>query len=358
MAVEPAVKEETLDPADWDALRALGHQMVDDMLARLETVRERPVWQPMPEAVKQAFAAPLPLDEQPAESVYAEFVDKVLAYPMGNVHPRFWGWVMGNGTPLAMLADMLASGVNPNMGGGDHVGPRVEMQAIAWCKAMLGYPADASGLLVSGGSMANLVGLTVARWAQAGFDVREDGLQGVARPLTMYGSVEMHSSLQRAAETLGIGNRYLRRIPVDDDYRINVAALRRAIAQDKADGLHPIAVIANAGTVNTGALDPLDALADVAAEHGLWLHVDGAFGALAYLSPSLRPLLRGMERADSLAFDLHKWVYLPFEVGCVLVRDADAHRRAFSLHPDYLKVVERGLAAGPFWYGEIGRAHV
>jgi aromatic-L-amino-acid/L-tryptophan decarboxylase len=354
MKQDSLIAEETLDPEDWDELRELGHRMVDDMFAYLQSLRDRPVWRPVPDEVRQALETPLPEEGKPAGEVYEEFTRNVLPYPLGNIHPSFWGWVMGGGTPLAMLAEMLASGMNPNVGGGDHVANYVEAQVIDWCKQMLGYPQEASGLLLSGGSMANLIGLAVARTAKAGFDVRQQGVGAAPRPMTLYGSVEMHSSLQRAVEVLGFGNWSLRRIPVDDAFKIDVAALRQAIASDVQEGLQPICVIGNAGTVNTGAVDPLDRLADVAAEHDLWFHVDGAFGALAYLSPDLRPMLAGMERSDSLAFDLHKWIYLPFEAGCVLVRSEEAHRRTFTLTPEYLKHGERGTAAGTVWFSDYG----
>ncbi len=354
MLSEQVSQEETLDPEDWSQLRALGHRMVDDMFTYLETVRERSVWQPMPEEVQQAFNEPLPAEGRAAEEVYEEFCRNVLPYPMGNIHPRFWGWVMGNNTPLGVLADMLASGINPNMGGGDHAPARVEAQVIEWCKQMFGFPPEASGLLLSGGSMANLIGLAVARHTKSGFDVREEGVAASPRPMTMYGSVEMHSSLQRAVEVLGLGNRSLRKIPVNQDFQIDVNLLRKSIEEDIAGGSQPICLIGNAGAVNTGAIDPLDVLADIAAEYGMWYHVDGAFGALAYLSPDMRSALRGLERADSLAFDLHKWVYLPFEVGCTLVRDGEAHYRTFTLTPDYLKHQDRGLAAGLRWYSDYG----
>jgi glutamate/tyrosine decarboxylase-like PLP-dependent enzyme len=328
--------------------------MLDDMFTYLETSRERYVWQPMPEEIQQAFNEPLPSGEQPAEAVYDEFRRNVLPYPMGNTHPRFWGWVMGNNTPLAVLADMLASAVNPNMGGGDHAAVKVEAQVIEWCKQMFGFPAEASGLLLSGGSMANLIGLAVARHAKSGFDVREEGIAASPRPMTIYGSVEMHSSLQRGVEILGLGNRHLRKIPVNVEFQIDVDALRRSIEDDIANGFHPICLIGNAGAVNTGAIDPLNTLADIAAEYDMWYHVDGAFGALAYLAPNMRPALKGLERADSLAFDLHKWVYLPFEVGCTLVRDGEAHYRTFTLTPDYLKHQDRGLAAGSSWFSDYG----
>ncbi|MDQ6693699.1 MAG: pyridoxal-dependent decarboxylase, partial [Chloroflexota bacterium] len=339
--------EESLDPQSWDELRALGHRMLDDTFRYMQTVREGPAWQEMPEEVQRRFTGPLPTAGAGAEAVYEEFRRDVMPYPMGNGHPRFWAWVMGNGTPLGVLSDMLASAVNPNMGGGDHAPNRVEMQTIEWCKEMLGYPAEASGLLLSGGSMSNLVGLAVARNVKAGFDVREEGVPASPRRLTIYGSIEMHSSVQRAVELLGLGNKSLRAIGVDSEYRIDTAALRRAIESDLAAGMKPICLVGNAGAVNTGALDPLDELADIAAEYDMWYHVDGAFGALAYMSPDLRPLLKGMERADSLAFDLHKWVYVPFEAGCILVRSREAHLQTFTLHPAYLQHAGRGTAGGP-----------
>src|SRR5512143_1229378 len=347
-------EEESLDPQDWAALRELGHRMVDDMLTYLQTVRERPVWQPMPDRVKEHLQQPLPREPQGVADAYEDFVTNVLPYPLGNIHPRFWGWVIGTGTPFGVLAEMLAAAMNPNMGGGDHVANDVERQVLDWCKEMLGFPLDASGILVSGGSMANFVGLAVARNTQAGFNVREKGVAAAPQPMTFYGSVEMHSCQQKAVELLGLGNEALRRIPVNADYQIDLGALDRAIQADRAAGYHPLGVIGNAGTVNTGAIDDLNALADLCQREQLWFHVDGAFGALAAVSPELRPLVRGMERADSIAFDLHKWMYMPFEVGCTLVCNEEAHRRAFSLTPEYLSHFERGAAGGSHWFNEYG----
>ena len=348
------IEEETLDPQDWDAIRELGHRMLDDMLAQMETVRERPIWQPIPEDVKTHFQTPVPQEPQGAEAAYDDFLNDVLPYPMGNTHPRFWGWVMGTGTPLGMLADMLASGLNPNMGGGEHGAVYVEEQVIDWCKQMLGYPADASGILVSGGSMANLVALTVARNTKAGYDIRKEGVAASPKRLMVYGSREMHSSIQRGVEMLGLGSDSLRKIPVDSDFQIDIAALEAAIAADKAAGYQPICIVGSAGTVNTGAFDDLDALADIAEREGIWLHVDGAFGAMSALSPDLRHLTDGMERADSLSFDMHKWMYVPFEAACTLVRQRDAHYNAFTLTPDYLKHQPRGVAGGKVWFSDYG----
>jgi len=353
-SLETLRAEESLDPEDWDELRSLGHRMVDDLLTYLQTVRERPVWRPIPADVRSFFKGPVPRKPEGAERAYADFREQVLPHPMGNIHPRFWGWVMGTGTPLGALAEMLAAGMNPNMGGGDHVANLVEAQVLDWCKEMLGFPPEASGLLVSGGSMANLVGLTVARSARAGFDVRRQGVRGASGPLTVYASVETHSSVQKGVELLGLGSEALRLVPVNAQFEIEVGALERMLREDRAAGCRPICVVGNAGTVGTGAIDDLRALADLSAREEVWFHVDGAFGSLAALVPEYRSRLAGMERADSIAFDLHKWMYVPFEAGCTLVRDAEAHRRAFSLRPDYLTHAERGLAAGTLWFSDYG----
>ena len=346
--------EETLDPEDWDEVRRLGHRMVDDVLEYLRTVRERPTWQRPPEAVRARLRGPAPRAPEGAERAYRDFVENVLPYPSGNIHPRFWGWVMGTGTPFTVLAEMLAAAVNPNVSGFDDGASLVEDQVLAWLREVMGFPETAGGLLVSGGSIANLVGLAVARHTSAGFDVRRLGQGSAPKRMTLYASRETHNSVLKAVDLLGLGRDALRLLPVDREFRIDLAALRAAVAADRAAGLQPFAVVGNAGTVNTGATDDLAALADFAAEEGLWLHVDGAFGALAALAPGLRPRLAGMERADSLAFDLHKWGYFPYEVGCTLVRDGSHQRGAFTAGADYLAPVEGGVAGRPDRYADRG----
>ncbi|HTW28686.1 MAG TPA: pyridoxal-dependent decarboxylase [Acetobacteraceae bacterium] len=342
----------SLDPADWDGLRALGHRMLDDMIAHLASLRDQPVWRPMPAPLRAELRQPLPRQGEGADQAYAAFGRLVQPYATGNLHPRFMGWVHGGGNPVGMLAELLAGALDANCGGRDHAPIEVERQVIRWSAEMLGLPSDSAGLLVTGTSLANLIGVLVARTRALGPEVRTEGLRGA--PLTAYASAAAHSCIPRAMDMAGLGSAALRLIPCDAAHRIDTAALAAAIAADRAAGLQPFLLVGTAGSVNTGAIDDLAALANTAAAEQLWFHVDAAFGALAMLSPRLRPAFAGMERADSVAFDFHKWGQVPYDAGCIVVRDPAAALATFAQDADYLRREARGLAGGAPWPCDLG----
>lgn len=338
----------TLDPEDWERMQELAHQMVDDSINRLKTLRDSHVWKPMPPDVRAGFAAPVPTAPEPLAEVYADVLTKVMPHAMGNIHPRFWAWYMGAGNLTGALADFLAAIDGSNLGVGDTGANLVDRQVTDWLRQMMGFPDTASGTLVSGGSMANIIGLVAARNAMAGVDLHHDGLADMTRPLRFYASDQVHNCHMKAMNLLGLEGKALCRIPSDADFRMDLPALRAAIAADRAYGLTPACVIATAGTTNTGSIDDLTALADLCRTEGLWLHVDGCIGALLRIAPHSRHLVDGIEQADSLALDLHKGLHAPFDVGCALLRDRRVHRQTFAETAEYLQTTTRGLAAAEF----------
>lgn len=350
----PLPADHGLDPADWEEFRDTCHRALDDMIDHLASLRDRPVWQPAPREVRAQFEHPLPRAPQPLRETLGDFEAFIKPYATGNGHPLFMGWVHGAGTPLGMLAEMLAAGLNANCGGRDHIGLDVERQIAAWAAEMFGFPPGASGIFVTGTSVANLVALLVARTAALGESVRHRGLRDAATQLTAYASEEAHGCILQAAEIAGIGSGQVRRIPVDRCGAMRIDCLDAAIDADLARGLTPFLVVGTAGTVNTGAIDDLDAVARLCEGRRLWFHVDGAFGALCALAPSLRPLIWGIERAQSVAFDFHKWAHVPYDAGFVLMRDPDLQRRTFSNPAAYLDRAPRGLAAGAVWPCDLG----
>jgi aromatic-L-amino-acid decarboxylase len=345
---------ETLDPKNWDEIRAQGHRMLDDMFDYVANVRERPVWKPIPDEVRAQFHAELPLEPTDLGDVYRQFTDCIAPYATGNVHPGFMGWVHGGGTAVGMLAEMLAAGLNANLGGRDHIPIEVERQIVEWTRAMFGFPGSASGIFVTGTSMANLMAVLVARTTALGPSVRRTGVGDEGALLTAYTSVVAHGCIAQAMDIAGFGSDALRCIEVDRSHRIDVAALRARIAADRAAGLKPFLVVGSAGTVDIGAIDDLQALSSLCREEGLWFHVDGAYGALGILSPALAPRLAGLESADSIAFDFHKWGQVPYDAGFLIVRDGDLHRQTFAAPAAYLRRETRGLAAGSLWPCDLG----
>jgi glutamate/tyrosine decarboxylase-like PLP-dependent enzyme/Flp pilus assembly protein TadD len=350
----PPAESNTLDPSDWPGFRTQAHRMLDDILDYVENIRERPVWQPIPDEVRSRFRSELPEAPSDLAAVHQEFMRDILPFNTGNVHPGFMGWVHGGGTPVGMLAEMLAAGLNANLGGRDHVPIEVERQIVRWMQRIFGFPESATGLFVTGTSMANLIGVLIARDTELGFEVRCAGVAGSSQRLAAYTSVAAHGCIRKAMDISGIGSDALRLIPVDGRHRIDLNAMERAIGEDRRAGLTPFLVVGTAGTVDTGAIDNLDALAGICNRERLWFHVDGAYGALAILAPDLAPRLKGIERADSLAFDFHKWGQVPYDAGFILVRDGVLHRKTFAASAPYLRKELRGLAAGAPWPCDYG----
>ncbi|QYF96214.1 cytochrome D ubiquinol oxidase subunit I [Massilia sp. PAMC28688] len=326
--------------------------MLDDMIDFMAGVRSRPVWQQMPDEARARLKGPLPLEPNSLASVYEEFQQLVQPYIAGNIHPRFLGWVQGGGTPVGMLAEMLAATLNGNLGGRDQAPIEVERQVIRWATQMMGFPEDSGGLLVTGASMANMIGVLVARTGMLGAEVRREGLGG--RRLLAYTSPAAHNCIARAIDMAGLGTDALRLIPTDERHGMDLALLAETIERDRADGGVPFMVIGTAGTVDTGAIDDLAGIAALCRAQKLWFHVDAALGATAMLSQRQRHKLHGISEADSVAFDFHKWAQVPYDVGCVLVRDAELHRATFASNPNYLARETRGLAAGHPWPTDFG----
>ena len=347
----------TLDPDDpqrWQQLRAFGHRILDEMFDHLEGVRERPVWQPMPDAAREALRRPLPRDPGDLSSAWRSLQDNVIPYTAGNTHPGFMGWVQGAGTPVGMLAELIAGGLNANVGGRNQAPVELEHQVSSWMAELFGFPQAARGIFVTGTSIANFMGVLVARTARLGRAVRARGLAPDEQKLRAYTSSEAHGCIAKAMDMAGFGTDALRRIGVDGAGRMRMDELRAQVEADRSQGLQPFLVVGTAGTVNTGAIDPLPELADIAREQDLWLHVDGAYAALGMLAPSVAPLLQGIERADSLAFDFHKWGQVPYDAGYFMARDGADMLETFAAPAAYLRRAERGLAAGDAWPCDLG----
>jgi len=345
---EPVTR--ALGTGDLDAFRRAGHALIDAVVYHLAELPARPVWRPLPDDLRAALLT-LPLPEGPTglEALAGTMARDVLPHAMGNGHPAFFGWVNSPPALAGVLASLPAAAMNPSVVSGDHADVHLERTAVRWLAELVGFPhAPGAGLLTSGASAATIVCLAGARsraTAAAGHDVRRQGLAGGPR-LLAYVPSEAHSCVRRALELLGLGSDAIRPLPLPGG-RLDADKLCAVIAADRAAGATPALLVGSAGTVNTGAIDPLESLADVAAAEGLWLHVDGAYGAFGVLDPALAARYRGLERADSLTLDPHKWLGVPVDAGCALVRRADDLRDAFSIIPPYLRQ-DAGAAVGSF----------
>ncbi|CAF3670016.1 unnamed protein product [Rotaria socialis] len=337
-------EEITLDPLDWTETRLLGHQIMDDMIDYLRDLRLRPTWRPVPLTVQQSLSQQdLPWKSQSAREVYDEVRSLILPYPLGNIHPRFWGWVIGTGSPIGILAELITGTMNNQSWGGNQASIYLERQVLTWLKSIMGFPTDetCSGALVSGTSVATIVALAVARKKFHG------------RKMKIYCSTDAHNCTLRAVDILGIGKENIIIVPTNKQRQIDLQMLEKAIDLNFGG-----VIVGSAGTVGTGAIDDLNGLADLCARHpnDLWFHIDGAIGAVACCSALLRPLFIGLERADSIAFDLHKWLFVPYECGCILIRDGDLHRAALGQSASYLSLMDGGVtpSTGAMFFSDYG----
>jgi glutamate/tyrosine decarboxylase-like PLP-dependent enzyme len=334
-AAEKRVSPLAISPEEF---RKAGHQLIDRIAEFFDSLPQRPVTPgETPSSVRDALGAAqaLPLHGADPAQLLDRATNLLFEHSLFNAHPRFWGYVTSSAAPIGALGDLLAAATNPNVGAWllSPMASEIEAQTIRWIAEMLRYPVDCGGLFVSGGNMANIVGFLAARQAKAEVDVRTKGMYGTR--LRAYCSSETHTWVQKAADISGMGTDAIRWITADSNARIDLQALRERIEQDIEAGDKPFLVVGNAGTVSTGALDPLPEIAAICREFGLWFHVDGAYGALAAVLPDAPAEFAGLSEADSLAVDPHKWLYAPLEAGCALVRDVQKLRDAFSYQPAY-----------------------
>jgi len=342
---------ESLDPQNPGSFRQLAHKSLDDAIDYMLGIRDRPVWRGVPDSVKLALREATPDEGQDPEQVYEDFRKWVVPYVYANAHPRAWGWVIGAGTPQGIAHQMWTAALNSNVFGADQSPNYVEEQVLTWFKEKIGVAPEYSGIFVSGTSIATLTALAIARTAILGNAVLNGGLQGCAKRVALYCSVETHLSVEKAVVLLGMGTDAIRQIAVDDRFRIRIPELAAAIEKDRQEGRIPLCVVGNAGTVNTGATDDLQELAAICERERMWFHVDGAFGALLKLSPSLSPIVAGLEKADSIAFDLHKWMHVPYDAACLLTRHPQHHRTTFSAPGAYVEKHKRGIGSGTSYIG-------
>lgn len=340
----------------WDAgrARAFGERIVGLWAEVLERLPELPVrgrWSA--EEVREAVAVAIPEEPMSEEELLAYLREMALGWSTYPGHPRFLGYISGAGTVPGAAADLLAAGLNMNVGGWQLSPAATEIELALtrfFACEVFGLPEGSGGLLTSGGAMASFVALKAARDHRAGWDVRNRGV-AAGPPLGLYLSTETHVVSDRAADMLGIGWANVRHVSVDEGFRMRVEELEAQIARDREAGLRPFAVVGTAGTTSTGSVDPLPAIADVCEREGLWFHVDAAYGGPAMLAPDLRPLLSGIERADSIAFDPHKWLSTPLTGGCVLLRDASLLSGSFDADPAYVRQDRARTQAG----ADLGR---
>nr|WP_239030048.1 pyridoxal-dependent decarboxylase [Nereida sp. MMG025] len=336
-----------MDPEDWDAFRASLHATLDRCIDHVQDARSRP-WQPVPDDFDRAIA----ITDSPRD-VLTDLTDTILPTSTGNTHPAFFGWVHGTGQATGLAAELVAAAMNSNCGGRDHGAIRIEQEVIRWLCATAGLPQDASGVLTTGTSQATIYALSAARVAAFGAGIRETGIAGLP-PLRVYVAQGAHSCMRQAMQVLGHGSDSVQTVALTNG-AMDTQALAAQIDRDIAAGIHPLAIVGTAGSVNTGTYDDFRALADLAQTHGTWLHIDAAFGYWSRLAEApWRHLSDGMELANSIALDAHKWLGVQYDCGACLMRSSAVHRATFADRAEYLTQQREGLAAGTWWPTDYG----
>ena len=332
------IKDETFD-MDIEEIRKLGYQAVDLMVDYFQNIPKETI---LPDKtldqMKKILYEPLPQNGKDPLLVLDECQEKIIENAVRVGSPRFLGWILASGTPIGAFADGISSAINQNVAiSGSGMATATELLVLDWIKEILGYDIKSGGILVSGGSIANLTALAVARNVKADFDVRTFGMKQ-GKNMILYVSKEVHVCIPKAANLLGIGTNNVRMVNLDDRFRMDINDLEKKIIEDKKSGKYPIAVVATAGTVNTGAIDPLDDIANICQKYNLWFHVDAAYGGFATLSQESNHLFNGLKQADSIVVDPHKWLFMPYEAGCVLVKNPSHLTETFSMKTDYLHI--------------------
>ncbi len=343
-----------LDPKDWDNFSQQAHRLLDAAIERMKNAKKLP-WKPVDQAAREKLMPPLPINPTDTSEIVDALVDDVLPYATGNTHPRFFGWVHGTGMASGILSEIATAAMNSNCGGRDHGAIYAENCVLNWCKEIFDFPEDASGLLTVGTSQATILALTTARARALGLGVREEGI--LEAPLmTAYCAQGTHSCVEKALQVMGHGSDILRKVGTHGvTGGMDAALLKENIEEDIKNGCVPLCVVATAGSVNVGAFDDINAIADLCAEHNIWLHVDGAYGAWARIADKpWSNLTSGIDRADSLAFDFHKWMSVQYDCGVILIQDSELHYNSFQMRPAYLAQQASGLGGGDKWFCDFG----
>ncbi|WP_298257030.1 pyridoxal-dependent decarboxylase [uncultured Litoreibacter sp.] len=342
-----------LDPENWDDFSREMHDLMDHCLQRMKSARELP-WQPKPKDMAHRLALNPDTTGVGSAQSLEQLVQDIMPYATGNTHPRFFGWVHGAGLPVSVGAELVAATMNSNCGGRDHGAMEVERAALDWLLGVSGLPKQASAILTTGTSQATILALSAACNKQFGHEVRQTGIQSLP-PVSVYVRSGTHSCIGKALEVLGFGSDAIRTVDTDADMRMDMGSLAQLVAEDRAQGRVPLAVVGTAGAVNTGSFDPLQDIADFCAAQNIWMHIDAAFGFWVRLAEApWAQLATGMERANSIACDFHKWMSVPYDCGACMIYDRSLHINSFTSRPSYLEQQDAGLGGGDLWFCDYG----